>query len=139
MAAVAVMLFHLWQFAGGPQAWIGGEAHGYPLHAMVATGFLGVDLFFVLSGFLLALPFLVAARGERPVPRLGTYFVRRARRVLPALWVQIAVLALAGLLMAGKWPFDLRTALLHGLFLQHWVTDPGAINPVYWTLPIEWW
>lgn len=139
VAACAVLAFHLWQFVGGPRLWLGAEAWGYPAHALAATGFLGVDLFFVLSGFLLGLPFLAAVRGERPWPRLPTYLVRRARRVLPALWAQIALLALLWGAFAGAVPFDLRTALLHATFLQHWVTDPGQVNPVYWTLPVEWW
>lgn len=138
-AATAVLCFHVWLFLGQPHLWIGNDRYGYPLHALAACGYLGVDLFFVLSGFLLALPFLAAVRGERTWPTLATFFVRRARRVLPALWVQIALLFVLGLLLSGTVPFGLRTALLHGLFLQYLVKAPGEINPVYWTLPVEWW
>jgi peptidoglycan/LPS O-acetylase OafA/YrhL len=135
VAAVSVLGFHLWQFGGRPELWLG----AYPLHGLAQCGYLGVDLFFALSGFLLGLPFLAAARGMRRWPALGTYLLRRARRVLPALWVQIAVLFALGWALAGAPPFGLRTALLHGLFLQHLSRDPGVINPVYWTLPVEWW
>jgi peptidoglycan/LPS O-acetylase OafA/YrhL len=139
IAALSVTVFHLWQFVGRPTLWLGGVERGYPLHALAACGFLGVDLFFVLSGFLLALPFLAAVRGERPWPALPTYFARRALRVLPALWVQIPLLFLAGWVVLGRPPFGLRTALLDGLFLQHLVSNPGVVNAVYWTLPVEWW
>jgi peptidoglycan/LPS O-acetylase OafA/YrhL len=135
VAAGAVLVFHLWQFAGKPEA----SLAGYPLHGLAQCGYLGVDLFFVLSGFLLGLPFLAAVRGLRRWPSLGTYLVRRARRVLPALWVQIALLFGLGWLVAGAPPFGLKTALVHALFLQHLVRDAGVINPVYWTLPVEWW
>jgi len=135
VAAGAVLLFHLWQFGGQPE-W---RLLGYPLHGLAQCGYLGVDLFFVLSGFLLGLPFLAAVRGLRPWPGLGTYIVRRARRVLPALWVQIVLLCAIGWVVSGAPPFGLRTALLHGLFLQHLARDAGVVNPVYWTLPVEWW
>lgn len=57
----------------------------------------GVALFFVISGFLLVRPWLLAAaRGEAPA-RVGAYFWRRALRILPAYWVALlfAFIALA--------------------------------------------
>lgn len=51
----------------------------------------GVTLFFVLSGFLLARPFLMAlARGEEG-PSVRHYLWKRALRVLPLYWVVVAV------------------------------------------------
>jgi peptidoglycan/LPS O-acetylase OafA/YrhL len=67
-------------------------------------GFLGVDLFFVLSGFLittLLLEQLQASGG----PGLPTFYVRRARRLLPAL---VGVVILTLLVMAGWWRSDLE-------------------------------
>jgi peptidoglycan/LPS O-acetylase OafA/YrhL len=139
VAAGSVLAYHLWQFSAGPAFWLGPAGLAYPLHALPACGYLGVDLFFVLSGFLLGLPFLAAVRGMRPWPRLATYFARRGLRVVPALWAQIALLFVIGLVATGAPPFGFRTALLHGLFLQHLAHAPGLINPVYWTLPVEWW
>lgn len=47
-------------------------------------GYLGVDLFLVLSGFLITSLLLVETRGSGTVA-LGAFWVRRARRLLPAL------------------------------------------------------
>src|SRR3954447_17735044 len=55
-------------------------------------GFLGVDLFFVLSAFLIT-PLLLTELRRWPNARLGfgTFYLRRARRLLPALAAVIGV------------------------------------------------
>src|SRR5919202_837157 len=54
----------------------------------------GVVLFFVLSAFLLAGPWIAASRGERPAPDLGRFALRRVTRIAPGY-----LLALAGSLL----------------------------------------
>ena len=58
-------------------------------------GYLGVSLFFTLSGFLITSVLLTQERDQHRV-RLGGFWARRARRLLPA-----AMLALAGVLLYG--------------------------------------
>jgi peptidoglycan/LPS O-acetylase OafA/YrhL len=53
-------------------------------------GFLGVDLFFVISGYLITSLLLREFRGAGHV-KLGRFWLRRARRLLPAVGVLIAV------------------------------------------------
>jgi peptidoglycan/LPS O-acetylase OafA/YrhL len=64
-------------------------------------GFVGVDIFFVLSGFLIT-RLLVEERLATGTIRYGTFLVRRLRRLLPALLVMaISVLCIASLLLSS--------------------------------------
>ncbi|HWC09081.1 MAG TPA: acyltransferase family protein [Solirubrobacterales bacterium] len=58
-------------------------------------GFLGVDLFFVISGYLITSLLLREFRRGGHV-RLGRFWLRRARRLLPAVGVMIAVTMVVG-------------------------------------------
>ena len=53
-------------------------------------GYLGVDLFFVLSGFLITSLLLAECERERAGSRSGAFWARRARRLLPALVLMLA-------------------------------------------------
>jgi peptidoglycan/LPS O-acetylase OafA/YrhL len=88
VAVLAVLLFH-----GGV--------------AFLPGGFLGVDAFFVLSGFLIT-SLLLAERAKHGRIRLGAFWGRRARRLLPALLVLLVVVALVARVVLP--PFEL-TAL----------------------------
>jgi peptidoglycan/LPS O-acetylase OafA/YrhL len=69
VAVVLVLCFHAWQVPGG--------------------GFLGVDVFFVLSGFLIT-GLLLSERRETGRVDLIRFYGRRARRLVPALVVAVA-------------------------------------------------
>jgi peptidoglycan/LPS O-acetylase OafA/YrhL len=61
-------------------------------YRMARGGFLGVDAFFVLSGFLIT-TLLVLEYRRRTTISLSTFWARRARRLLPALLLVLAVAA----------------------------------------------
>jgi peptidoglycan/LPS O-acetylase OafA/YrhL len=74
-------------------------------------GFLGVDVFFVLSGYLIT-DLLVTQWNRRAGLRLGSFWARRARRLLPALALMlVAVTAAAAVIEPGQLA-TLRQALL---------------------------
>lgn len=67
-------------------------------HPWAAGGFLGVDLFFVLSGFLVT-GVLLSEIDRTGRLRLGNFYSRRVRRLLPAALVAIVVTCLAFVLV----------------------------------------
>jgi peptidoglycan/LPS O-acetylase OafA/YrhL len=62
-------------------------AVGLALRQMLGAGVL---IFFSLSGYLIAGPFLRALVDGRPLPSISTYLVRRATRIYPAYWIAFA-------------------------------------------------
>ena len=56
-------------------------------------GFLGVDVFFVISGYLITSLLLAEYRNRGDV-NLGQFYLRRARRLLPALFLVLAAVSL---------------------------------------------
>ena len=83
IAIVWVMLFHSWMIGG-----IGG-----PLQPIADYGWMGVDLFFVLSGYLIGLQLLQPLSHGEPL-RLGAFYLRRAFRILPVFLIVLAVYVL---------------------------------------------
>ncbi|MEP6649143.1 MAG: acyltransferase [Lapillicoccus sp.] len=114
-----------------------------------ASGYLGVDVFFVLSGFLIT-GLLLRERDRTGGTRMGAFYARRARRILP-----LAVLVLALTVAASAWAFtgprldEIRTdALWAALFAANWRfaavgSDYFALgqspSPVqhFWSLGVE--
>jgi peptidoglycan/LPS O-acetylase OafA/YrhL len=66
-----------------------------------AGGFIGLDLFFVLSGFLVS-NVLLSELDERGEVRFGRFFARRVRRLLPAAVVTVLVTSVAFVLVASE-------------------------------------
>lgn len=114
-----------------------------------AGGFVGVDVFFVLSGFLITTLLL------READRTGTvslhdFYVRRARRILPAavLVVLVTVVVSAVVFLHNRTLQVVWDAVASLLFVQNWhlirastsyFADDGSSSPLqhYWSLSVE--
>jgi peptidoglycan/LPS O-acetylase OafA/YrhL len=113
-----------------------------------AGGALGVDLFLVLSGYLITTLLVRELRGSGRVD-LGGFWVRRLRRLLPALLVVVTVVAVHGALVGGGDPAALRGDALATLgYVANWrfaLADGGyfaafgAPSPLRhaWSLAVE--
>ncbi len=111
----------------------------HPLLRFVGHGGYGVEVFFAISGFILALPFARQyLRAGREV-RLSTYFLRRLTRLEPPYIVWLLIRT-ALLLAAGALPLHfLLTHLLASVLYMHNIAFAIAsrIEAVSWTLEIE--
>ena len=92
------------------------------------NGWIGVDLFFVLSGFLIGRQALRSRDG------IGRFWFKRATRILPAYWVCLAVVA-AWMTVAASWNGRAPHFLSHIVMLQDYT---GSIFvPAFWSLGAE--
>ena len=112
----------------------------YDLTTFIANrGFMGVHIFFVVSGFVLGLPFAsYCLHGTRKVS-LRSYFWRRLTRLEPPYIIVITLLA-AALVVTGYYSFQyMLPHFLASLFYLHSVIygDWSIINPPVWSLEIE--
>jgi peptidoglycan/LPS O-acetylase OafA/YrhL len=125
-----VLLFHY--------PWKGSSPSQMPFRG----GFLGVDIFFVISGFLITSLLLREATSRGRVS-LRAFYARRALRLLPALGVLLLVAAAttAGLVDAGIEPTWQGIAGIAS-YMANWVQiwRPGSVGGTFgltWSLGIE--
>ena len=85
----------------------------------VPGGFLGVDVFFVLSGFLIT-SLLLDELGRRGRIALAAFWIRRARRLLPALIVMVLAVVAARTLFPAEATTTLRDDAVAAFF---WVAN----------------
>jgi peptidoglycan/LPS O-acetylase OafA/YrhL len=96
-------------------------------------GWVGVDLFFVLSGYLITDPLLAGlVRGERL--SLWAFYARRALRTLPVFWVVLAAYFVFPTVMGGRTPPPLWRFLS---FTQNFGLQPGTALSHAWSLCVE--
>ena len=128
LAVVAVMIYH------ANSEWLPG-------------GFLGVEVFFVISGYLITL-LLIAEKERTGRVHLGHFWMRRARRLLPALFVMMFMLITYTTIFRSDALGKLRGDVLGGLFYvsnwyQIWVgagySSTGDFAPLrhLWSLAVE--
>ena len=138
LAALSVYLYHYTYFNPGIRLDLSIPLLGKILHTPFGFGFTGVDLFFVLSGFLLTLPFALTAQSGKNFPVVSSYFRRRLLRVFPAYYAQLAIILLVGSWFV-TWKALNGTGLLAHL-LMFFNIGPLPVQQmvgVWWTLPVE--
>lgn len=127
-AALMVVAYHWMAFGSG--AWGAPARAVFPTaHVPASYGWLGVQLFFLISGFVICMSGW--GRG------LGEFAASRAARLLPAYWFAVLLVSL----VVRRWPTvnsapALRDVAVNLTMLQ----DPLGVEPVdgvYWTLWIE--
>jgi peptidoglycan/LPS O-acetylase OafA/YrhL/CubicO group peptidase (beta-lactamase class C family) len=120
----------------------------YHVGVALPGGFLGVEVFFTLSGFLIT-SLLFAEWRERGTVGLRDFWARRARRLLPALFlVLIGTLVFTALVLAEELPGLVDNALAALTYIVNWQLiasgqsyfDPMERPPLLqhlWSLAVE--
>jgi peptidoglycan/LPS O-acetylase OafA/YrhL len=137
VAAIWVVLFHFYPVIG---ALLGGpDRRQVPI---VRDGYLGVDLFFVLSGFVLSLAYSERFR-RNFYSAVIEFFFARVGRIFPLHWTCLAIFFLLVELVPENWwgpgPFTLGALGASVALVQNW-TLPTALawNFPTWSLSAEW-
>lgn len=124
LAALAVVVDH------SAAATASAKYFGEPvLNGLLYRGASGVDLFFLISGFIITVVSLDS--DWRPKVKIADFFGRRFKRILPLMWV--AIISWAVLRYVGRGVFPLQPYLLSMV-----VSPVGNLEPVgIWTLRHE--
>lgn len=116
IAAFVVLLHHAGFSSGATFRW---DVPGLLFGRMD----IGVSIFFVLSGFLLYRPFVVAQFDRRDAPQRRPFWIRRLVRIFPAYWFAFLILlALGTITVAGVGGFFASLTLTHVYFTSYAVS-----------------
>lgn len=134
MACLSVIAFH-----------IGLKSHVWDIQilghlgvSIIMAGDSGVTLFFVLSGFLLFLPYAKSLLFDNAWPSARQFYIRRALRILPGYYISLFLLIL---LTAPEYLHSdhlKQLVLFLTLFMDSSATTYQRINGPFWTLAVEW-
>ena len=141
IAALGVVFYHaVWQSSNA----VPGNLFRWPvklLQFVSSFGYIGVFLFFVISGFCIHLQWAkTRAAGQPPSIQFGTFWRRRFRRLYPPYLIAFALFMIMAALSTGInfTHFFFYDVVMHLLMLHN--LDPNtcySINGVFWTLAIE--
>ncbi|HEU5231134.1 MAG TPA: acyltransferase [Ktedonobacteraceae bacterium] len=137
VACFTVIVYHINLITSSQHDWQP-LALGTFIPAIMRTGAAGVTLFFVLSGFLLFMPYAKALLFENQWPSMRQFYLRRALRILPGYYISLGLIIL--------WQHQEYLQPAHwkelGLFLTFTMDSSRLtfqkLNGPFWTLAVEW-
>lgn len=139
LAVILVLMFHFaWTFPGDdPEAATSFlEKIAVRLHAFMWSGWIGVDLFFVLSGYLITRG-LVAPSTKALGLRMKMFWMRRVLRIFPLYYAVVVVGTVVTLALGAQWV----PGLPYWLYMQNYslAFDPEVMRWTahFWSLAIE--
>ncbi len=141
VAIVSVVLFHLFGFIENKDGSVYNNTYNFDFIAnFLKNGNFGVQLFFVLSGFILGLPFAKHYLKDSNKVSLKSYFLRRISRLEPPYVIVMFLLLIGNIFISknlsnteGFQSFLASVAYMHNFIYA----EPSLINTVAWSLEIE--
>ncbi|THU03660.1 acyltransferase [Lampropedia puyangensis] len=136
LAVLWVLVMHTWAFSpvslGVSLPWFDMEIG---LTRLVRFGEWGVDIFFVLSGFLLTMPWIRNGLEPPTIHQSLEFYRRRLLRILPAFYFVLLVLIFMRLYGFGPVPTAAQV-FQHALFINPWLGNM-PLQGAFWSLPVE--
>ncbi|MDQ1059762.1 peptidoglycan/LPS O-acetylase OafA/YrhL [Arthrobacter globiformis] len=115
----------------------------------LSGGYVGVDVFFVISGFLITSHLLRELLGTGRI-RLASFYARRIRRLLPAAFLVLTASLIAAMvwLPFSRWEDTAHEVLASALYTENWVlaaksvdysasTSSATVVQHFWSLSVE--
>lgn len=138
VSIIGVLFHHLFfqHFRYG----LSGDALPFPITIIASSGWLGVNLFFFVSGFVLYLPYALGKRSFSTWANVGQFYLHRAGRLMPLYYVGAAV-AIAASGISVWTPEFWKTAA--DFLLVTYPFSPSTFMPpgnwVMWSIGVEVW
>lgn len=137
-AAVIVIAYHTYPAGDFP----------YGLSHLVERGYLAVDVFFVLSGFVMALTYGKMFRDRVTLPAFFTFLMRRVARLYPlyiiflALRIAYSLSVYGSLQVPNGWfamnlPMPVKDVIANIFMIQSWGVAKAVTTPT-WSISTEW-
>lgn len=140
LAIFAVVLYHLaGNVAKSSPYTSAAAARDSFVYAYFDQGHCGVQLFFIISGFILAIPFVDQFIAGKPPVSLQKYYRRRVTRLVPPYVCNLLVAYVIQVAAGHGTVYELWPHFLASLFYIHNLTFSGvtAINGMAWSLEVE--
>ncbi|MDF2692191.1 MAG: acyltransferase 3 [Labilithrix sp.] len=139
IAVIAVLVFHFaWTFPGDDPSKAAGlvDKIAVQLHAFMWSGWTGVDLFFVLSGYLITRGLVTDSK--KPLgTRMKMFWMRRVLRIFPLYYAVIIVGTVITLALGAQWV----PGLPYWLYMQNYILafdhEVMRWTAHFWSLAIE--
>ncbi len=125
-AIIFVLLDHGWYFLRNPNVHV---------NILAVFGYIGVELFFVLSGFLIGQILLREFVGQMSSMLLKRFYIRRWFRTIPLYYALLFVFIVASSIVYGQWKFH----PFHFIFLQNYFPKEIEFFGIAWSLSVEEW
>lgn len=139
VAIMMVVMYHLNDYIVHKRGWVDDpEVRSSIAFQIFNAGNVGVQLFFAISGFILALPFIEKVQQGKPLG-LKKYFLRRLTRLEPPYIINLTIVLLLLIFWKGQSFSDLIGPYFASLFYVHNIVygEMSRINGVAWSLEIE--
>lgn len=137
IACLLVIIYHVNIQARFVQIWPGAQV-GSAVTSLATMGWTGVTLFFILSGFLLFMPYVKALLLGQKWPSMRQFYLRRVLRIFPGYYASLFLIVLFAhpeYLQPAHWR---ELFLFLTFFMDSDTATFQRINGPFWTLAIEW-